>query len=327
MVVSSQRTLTTYASGPFLFLVSLVILAVTSTTNAFITSSLSPNYCFSLSLSTSTSTSATDISYTLQVVDGGEDDPRVIDVATFRNQLVNPQMMVSRAEKKRDSIDNNKAALDGVKIGLLFIGPVIAVGTYFTTPATSGDTSTAITDAFKNYGLFGGGLGVILGGNNYMGRSVHVPDVPEATNRIVVDLSEGLLRKQDMGFIAISTSDDDKDQRFFAPSNGILASVDAQLRNSPDSPNGVRTIDNYPSHLHVKNMDVHYKKRRQGIGKALLQLIFDHAKSNTDAQLLTLEVEAVNQPAVQLYRKFGFETKDNPNRRSNNLFMVKDIYN
>jgi len=60
----------------------------------------------------------TDIGYTLQVVDGGEDDPRVIDVATFRNKLVNPQMMVSRAEKKRDSIDNNKAALDGLKIGL-----------------------------------------------------------------------------------------------------------------------------------------------------------------------------------------------------------------
>jgi len=212
-----------------------------------------------------------------------------------------------------------------IHLGLLYIGPLVAVGTYFTTPATSSDT--AITDALKNYGLFGGSLGAILGGNNYMGRSVHVPDVPEATNRIVVDLSEGLLRKQDMGFIAISNSDDDKDQRFFAPSNGILASVDAQLRNSPDSPNGVRTIDNYPSHLHVKNMDVHYKKRRQGVGKALLQLIFDHAKSKTDAQLLTLEVEAVNQPAVQLYRKFGFSTRDNPNKRSNNLFMVKDIYN
>ena len=37
------------------------------------------------------------------------------------------------------------------------------------------------------------------------------------------------------------------------------------------------------------------------------------------------EVEAANQPAVQLYRKFGFETQENPNWRSKNIFMVKDL--
>jgi len=141
-----------------------------------------------------------------------------------------------------------------------------------------------------------------------------------------VDLSEGLLRKQDLGFIAISTSEDVKDQRFFAPSNGVMAAVDAQLRNSPESPSGVRTVDNYPSHLHIKNMEVHYKKRQQGVGTALLEIIYDHAKTNTDAQLLTLEVEAANQAAVQLYRKFGFESRENPNWRSRNVFMVKELY-
>lgn len=121
-----------------------------------------------------------------------------------------------------------------------------------------------------------------------MGRGIHVPDVPEATNRIVVDLSEGLLRKQDMGFVAISTSEDAIEQKIYAPSNGIMATVDAQLRNSPDSPTGVRTVEGLPSHMHIKNMDVHYKKRRQGVGKALMELIIEHAKTKTDAKVLSL---------------------------------------
>ena len=148
----------------------------------------------------------------------------------------------------------------------------------------------AKSDSFSSFliGIFGGSLGGILAVNNFMGRSVHVPDIPEATNRIVVDLSEGLLRKQDMGFVAISTSEDEVDKRIYGPSNGVIATVDAQLRNSPNSPNGVRRVEDLPSHLHIKNMDVHYKKRRQGIGKALLQLIEDHAKNETDAKMLTL---------------------------------------
>jgi len=319
---------------------TVLIVVASSTTDAFVAPISSSSFPSLLSAESSSSSSAgatsttiaatTDsslenIGYTVQVVDGGEDDARVVDVASYRNGIVSPQMMVDRAQKKRDGMDNNKAALDGLKIGLLYVGPVVAVGTYF----SSSGSDTLIVDAIKNYGIFGGGLGAILGGNSYMGRSVHVPDVPEATNRIVVDLSEGLLRKQDMGFIATISNNDDNvpDQRFFAPSNGVIATVDAQLRNSPDSPKGVRTIDDYPSHLHIKNMDVHYKKRRQGVGFALLESIAEHAKTKTDAKLLTLEVEAINQNAVQLYRKFGFETRDkNPNKRSNNVFMAKELY-
>ena len=121
-----------------------------------------------------------------------------------------------------------------------------------------------------------------------MGRGVHVPDVPEATNRIVVDLSEGLLRKQDLGFVAITKFEDEVDNRIFGPSNGVIATVDAQLRNSADSPNGVRTVEGLPSHLHIKNMDVHYKKRRQGVATSMVNLIIEHAKTKTDAKVLTL---------------------------------------
>lgn len=262
-----------------------------------------------------------DVGYVVKAVEGGEGDSMVVDVAAFRNNLVNPQMMVDRAQKKRDAIDTSKAAIDGLKVGLLYVGPLIGIGTYFT---ATGDN--ALTSALTNYVLFGGSLGAVLAGNNYMGRGVHVPDVPEATNRIVVDLSEGLLRKQDMGFVAITTSDDPVDKRIFAPSNGVMGTVDAQLRNSPNSPKGVRTVDDLPSHMHIKNMDVHYKKRRQGVGTALMELIIEHAKIQTDAKALTLEVVGANQAAVQLYRKFGFEARENPNKRSPNIFMVKELY-
>jgi len=262
-----------------------------------------------------------DVDYVVRLVEGGEDDSTVVDVAAYRNNLVNPQMMVDRAQKKRDSIDTTKAAIDGLKIGLLYVGPVIGIGSYFT-----GDGAGSVTDALTNYGIFGGSLGGILAANNFMGRSVHVPDIPEATNRIVVDLSEGLLRKQDMGFAAITTSDDEVDKRIYAPSNGVIATVDAQLRNSPESPKGVRTVEGLPSHMHVKNMDVHYKKRRQGVGRALLELIIDHAKTKTDAKVLTLAVMGANQPAVQLYRGMGFEPRENPDPRSPNIFMVKELY-
>lgn len=293
------------------------LVAVSS--NGFVTP---PGVAFTTSSkSLSASADDGDKDFMVRFVEGGEDDSTVVDVAAYRNNLVNPQMMVDRAQKKRDSLDTTKAAIDGLKAGLLYVGPIIGVGTYFT---ATGDN--AVTDALTNYGVFGGSLGGILAVNNYMGRGVHVPDLPEATNRIVVDLSEGLLRKQDMGFVAISTSDDEVNQKIYAPSNGVLATVDAQLRNSPDSPTGVRTVEGLPSHMHIKNMDVHYKKRRQGVGQALLELIIEHAKTQTDAKALTLEVLGANQPAVQLYRKFGFEARENPDRRSKNIFMVKELY-
>ncbi|VEU38514.1 unnamed protein product [Pseudo-nitzschia multistriata] len=300
-------------------LLFIASLAATST-DAFVTPSGA-----ALSSRTSTAVYAeavetSNADFIVRAVEGGEDDPTVVDVAAYRNNMVNPQMMVERAQKKRDSLDTTKEAINGLKAGLLYVGPIIGIGTYV---STSGDN--ALTAALSNYGLFGGSLGAILAVNNYMGRGVHVPDVPEATNRIVVDLSEGLLRKQDMGFVAVSTSEDEMWKKIYAPSNGIIATVDTQLRNSPNSPTGVRTVEGLPSHLHIKNMDVHYKKRRQGVANALMELIIEHATTKTDAKALTLEVLGANQPAVQLYRKFGFEPRENPNKRSANVFMVKEL--
>ena len=142
----------------------LIVVASTTTTDAFVTPTSSSSYSFpslllaessssssagATTTTTTTTTSDSDnIGYTVQVLNGGEDDTRVVDVATYRNGIVSPQMMVDRAQKKRNGMDNNKAALDGLKIGLLYVGPLVAVGTYF----SSSGSDTVITDAIKNYG-------------------------------------------------------------------------------------------------------------------------------------------------------------------------------
>lgn len=141
---------------------------------------------------------------------------------------------------------------------------------------------------------------MLLAVNGYVGKSVYVPDVAEATNRIVVDYSEGILRQQDFGFVAVlnenNIDNDDEDmkklRRIYRSTHGVVATVDAQWRNSPDCPKGTKKIPDLPSHLHIKNMEVHYKQRSKGIGKALLEMIETHANDNTDAKLLTLYVLA-----------------------------------
>ena len=141
---------------------TVLIVVASSTTDAFVApissssfpsllsteSSSSSVGATSTTIAATTDSSLDNVGYTVQVVDGGEDDARVVDVASYRNGIVSPQMMVDRAQKKRDGMDNNKAALDGLKIGLLYVGPVVAVGTYF----SSSGSDTLIVDAIKNYG-------------------------------------------------------------------------------------------------------------------------------------------------------------------------------
>jgi ribosomal-protein-alanine N-acetyltransferase len=57
--------------------------------------------------------------------------------------------------------------------------------------------------------------------------------------------------------------------------------------------------------LHINNLAVIPRWRRQGVAARLLEaaLAFGHARGATEA---FLEVRASNQPALQLYRRFGF---------------------
>lgn len=132
------------------FLFAIASLAVASS-HAFVTP---PGLTFSSKISPLTKHAEgadgkdeSDRSFLVRVVEGGEGDSTVVDVAAYRNNLVNPQMMVDRAQKKRDAIDTTKAAIDGLKVGLLYVGPIIGVGTYF---SASGDG--ALTSALSNYG-------------------------------------------------------------------------------------------------------------------------------------------------------------------------------
>ena len=110
-----------------------------------------------------------DSSVSQHLVEKVDDEERVLDVASFRNSLTNPAMMVEKAKKKLAKVDKNKEVFNGAKTGLLYIGPVIALASYQAT----GDIMKAATD----YAVLGGGLGAILAGNAYMGRSVYVPDM------------------------------------------------------------------------------------------------------------------------------------------------------
>ena len=70
-----------------------------------------------------------------------------------------------------------------------------------------------------------------------------------------------------------------------------------------------------PSRLHISNLRTHHSHRRQGIGKALVEAVIQHA-TNDDFEVpgqgkieaVTLKVERDQNPAaVQLYESIGFE--------------------
>jgi len=185
-------------------------------------------------------------------------------------------MMVENAKFRSADVDNTKEALNGLKIGLVFIGiPAFAYDYY---------VGQDLLHAFKFYGAIGGVIGGFLAYNSLMGKSVYVPGIEESKNRIIVDYAEGLYRKQDVGFVAIAPPEDPK----FVPSGGVMGAVDAQLRNSPKSWPGLATVPDFPPHLHIKNMEVHNTQRRQGIARKLLDTLEEYARNETDAEWLTL---------------------------------------
>ena len=56
----------------------------------------------------------------------------------------------------------------------------------------------------------------------------------------------------------------------------------------------------------VMNVAVHPNYRGRGVSTLLMQALVDHCKA-TECTLLTLEVRESNEPALGLYRSFGFE--------------------
>ena len=71
-----------------------------------------------------------------------------------------------------------------------------------------------------------------------------------------------------------------------------------------------------PSRLHIANLRTHQKYRRQGIGKALVEAVVQHARNEDDfgvagqgrIEAVTLKVERDQNPAAaKLYKSAGFE--------------------
>ena len=67
---------------------------------------------------------------------------------------------------------------------------------------------------------------------------------------------------------------------------------------------GIIEIDiNNKSSTHIQSLVVYPKFFRQGIGKSLVQFVFEKYKS----KIFSVETGLANQPAINLYSAFGFE--------------------
>lgn len=72
---------------------------------------------------------------------------------------------------------------------------------------------------------------------------------------------------------------------------------------------GLQTFPNSPRRKHAGNlgMGVHDNRQGKGIGKALLGACIDLADNWLNLIRLELEVYTDNEPAIRLYKSFGFE--------------------
>jgi ribosomal-protein-alanine N-acetyltransferase len=69
---------------------------------------------------------------------------------------------------------------------------------------------------------------------------------------------------------------------------------------------GYLICSRYDTVWHVMNVAVDDRLRRQGIGTALLEYLFEHADG--PGEQYTLEVRMSNAGAIDLYERFGFRS-------------------
>lgn len=249
----------------------------------------------------------------------GSDNDQVMQVASYRNQRTSPEQMIAAQQAKRDSFDPVQSALEGMKIGL-GIGAVAGIITVIGNGSGVPLQDQAIAGV-TNFAAIGLTTGSLLAYNNFSGNRVYVMDLKEARNRLTVDFVASLKISQDTGFAAYlepSKAATFKNGRFEG-CNGIVGTVDCQLRNSKYNvplENGVviREYPGLPAHVHLKNMDVDETVRRKGIAKDLMDVVEQWVTDETDAEMLTLEVRDDNVGAINLYEGCGF-TKDTTTKR------------
>ena len=122
-------------------------------------------------------------------------------------------------------------------------------------------------------------------------------------------------------FAAILESDEAKKESDF------LAQIIGVIEAEPLGATKGRTFA-LPNRLHIANLRTHHKYRRQGIGKALVEAVMQHAMSE-DCQIgegnieaVTLKVERDQNPtAARLYEQEGFLFDD----KVYSGFMIKSL--
>jgi ribosomal-protein-alanine N-acetyltransferase len=80
---------------------------------------------------------------------------------------------------------------------------------------------------------------------------------------------------------------------------------------------------------HLVNFAVHPDRRREGIGREMLAAVLDRARVE-GARIVTLEVRATNEAALELYRGFGFievalRPRYYPDTREDAVIMLLDL--
>jgi len=86
---------------------------------------------------------------------------------------------------------------------------------------------------------------------------------------------------------------------------GIVAVLDGRIVGSA----GIQQYKGRRRHAGEVGMFVHDDFQRRGIGSALTAALVDVADNWLDLKRLELTVYVDNEPAIRLYRKFGFEVE------------------
>jgi putative acetyltransferase len=116
-------------------------------------------------------------------------------------------------------------------------------------------------------------------------------------------------------------------QRTAEPSEGtyrLVACLEQQLVRQLD----IHTLPNQPRRRHAGQlgMSVRDEFQRKGVGTALLQAAVDLADNWLNLLRLELEVYSDHEPAVQLYKRFGFAIEGTLVRYAYRAGQYVDVY-
>ncbi len=116
-------------------------------------------------------------------------------------------------------------------------------------------------------------------------------------------------------------------KRLAEPADGYFGLV-ACMGNELVGQIGVMTSPHSPRRRHVAQigMAVHDDWQGKGIGSALMQAAIELAEQWLNISRLELEVYTDNEPAIRLYKKFGFVTEGTLRRFAYRAGMYVDAY-